>query len=56
MDRRDITSEQAQKMVDRLRPTLGHLTRLAKRIDAEGFRMTTRCGEKRWPLSRSCRR
>jgi hypothetical protein len=24
-------------MVDRLRPTLGYLTRLAKRIDAEGF-------------------
>jgi hypothetical protein len=37
MDRRDIMPEQAQKMVDRLRPTLGYLPRLAKRIDAEGF-------------------
>ena len=37
MNSRDLTPEQARLMAEKLRPTLGYLTRLQRRMDEEKF-------------------
>ena len=37
MDSHDLTPEQLHALTERLRPTLGYLNRLLRRMEAEGF-------------------
>jgi hypothetical protein len=50
----DLTADQAQALAERLRPILGYLSRLTKRMEQERSRMMTSCTKRHARLVTRC--